>query len=167
MFPVMRIRMLRAIALVIVMLVAIPVVDAVSRVVSAADDDYGGEGLSIGLLTGADDAYAALDQIEESVGSAGSSTVSPEFADEIGLLPDARDVRSSDEGLVVGYVVPGRSGEAIAKITENMESGGWTSVPLGQVDGATFLKSGGSFTWAIVTCTEVGSSTSVVVRCMS
>lgn len=163
----MRMRLLKAIALVIAILVAVPGIDAVARVASASRAaDASGVGIDIGALMGAGDAYAALDEIEDAI-EPDEADVPDGFADEVGFLPGARSVRASDGGAVVGYVVDGAADDVMGQLTAQMEGKGWTAVPLGEVEGATFMKSGGAFTWVLVTCTQAGSSTSVVARCMA
>ena len=100
-------------------------------------------------------------------GAAGSADdgVSEGFLREVGLPPKCRDVRSDDAGRVVGCTVDGGSGEVLGGIERRMQGSGWACVPLGNGEGATFVKEGGGITWVIVTCTQVGSATSVVFRC--
>ncbi len=85
------------------------------------------------------------------------------FENEIGLLPYARNVRVS--GSVVGYVVDEECSAALILLQQSLSEKGWKAVSLGEVEGATFIKSSGVCTWALVTCTQIDNATSVVVRC--
>ena len=111
----------------------------------------------------ASSADEAIERLER-VASQGEAEAPEWFLAEVGLLPDARDVRVDDSGQVVGYVVDCRVDETLDSLNTLMESRGWTAVPLGQVDGFTFIRQSGSCTWALVTCTQVGAATSVVIR---
>ena len=165
--PPARFRLLKAIAVVMALLLVVPGVDAIFRIARRGDTGTSsGEGVALASLVQTDDVFAALEQVEEAI-EGGGAPVSAAFSEEIGLPSDARDVRTSEDGLVVGYIVPGDSADVLEREIDRMESSGWIAVPLGDVAGATFVKAGGSLTWALVTCTQAGSETSVVARCMS
>ena len=120
-------------------------------------------GLRAQDVMSASDAAGILENLERIVSQ--GETEAPEwFRDEVGLLPGARDVRVEAAGRVVGYVVDCGVSEALARIREDVQSRGWTVVPLGEADGFTLVRQSGSCTWALVTCTQVGTATSVVVR---
>ena len=108
---------------------------------------------------------AALDEIEARLDGI-ASTAPVQFAEEVGLPTNARNVRVSDDGMVVGFSVDGEPDEAIASIDEIMETKGWTAVDLGGIDGKTYVKNEGLYTQVVMTTTQVGGSTSVVMRCM-
>ena len=110
------------------------------------------------------DPYSMLNRVQERAESTLGSP--PEaFMREIGLLPGAYDVRVSQDEGIVGYEVELGSAEASEQLDTLLEDAGWVSVPLGGVDGATYLKSEGEYRWVLVTTTWVGASTSVVIRC--
>ena len=157
-------RLLKALAIVLVVFLAVPGVDAVIRgTPSRQSADAAGLGIDSRFLTEAGDAESSLGRIEE-LASAGAADVPDAFAEEVGFLPGARDVRVSGDGSVVGYVVSQSCSDALDLIAEQMETGGWTAVSLGRVEGATFIKPEGVHRWALITCTQVDASTSVVVR---
>ena len=109
---------------------------------------------------------AALDEIEARFDGV-ASTAPVQFAEEAGLPSDARDVRVSDDGMVVGFSVDGEPDKAIASIGEIMKAKGWVAVDLGGIDGKTYLKNEGPYTQVVMTATQVGGSTSIVMRCVS
>lgn len=165
--PSEHFRPLKAAAIVLAILLVAPGLDAVVRIVvpmqvaNAAD-----VGIDAAYLTGGEDASASLERIE-SAATASEANVPDEFSAEVGLLLGARDVRASEQGvLVVGYVVDGDCSDVARRLEAHMEARGWTGVALGKAAGATFAKSSGSCTWALATCTQVGSDTSVVMRCV-
>ena len=162
----MRMRALKAVAIVMALLLMVPGVEAIVRVAggTAAYGSTAG-GIDAQSLVQAPDPFAALDRVDEFV-AAGNADVPEEFSREIGFLPGASDIRVDATGSVVGYAVAGDAGEALDGLVAHMEARGWTAVSLGGVDGATFVKEGGSCTWALATCTQVDDATSVVVRCM-
>ena len=108
---------------------------------------------------------AALDEIEARLDGA-ASTAPAQFAEEAGLPFGARDVRVSDDGMVVGFSIDDEPDEAIATIDEIMEAKGWTAVDLGGIDGKTYVKNEGLYAQVVMTATQVGGSTSIVMRCV-
>ena len=109
---------------------------------------------------------AALDEIEARLDGV-ASTAPVQFAEEAGLPSGARNVRVSDDGMVLGFSVDGEPDEAIASIDEIMKAKGWVAVDLGGIDGKTYLKNEGLYAQVVMTATQVGGSTSVVMRCVS
>ena len=107
----------------------------------------------------------ALERIEAAA-VAGRSEAPAYFEEEAYLHPAARDLRANEEGTVIGYMVDADSEDVFAQIRDAMCERGWTEVPLGGVRGSTFLKTGGECTWALVTCTQVDGTASVVFRCV-
>ena len=106
-----------------------------------------------------------LDGLEERL--ADSIGAAPEvFEREIGFLPNARDVRVSDGGQVVGYVVEGEERAVAADVETLLLAKGWAALPLEGVSGATFAKNSGCLRWALATCTQVSNAVSVVTRCL-
>lgn len=161
-----RFRLLKAIAIVVAIVVAAPGVDAVARYAATpqrASAAVGG--IDAGFLLESGDASTALDRIE-GLSSGEAADVPRAFSEEVGFLPDARDVRASIDGAVVGYVVDSGADDALRRLIGHMQLRGWTEVPLGEVEGATFVKREGSCRWALATCTQVGAATNVVVRCV-
>lgn len=106
-----------------------------------------------------------LDEVEDLLDGI-ASTVPMRFAEEAGLPSGARDVRVSDDGTVVGFAIDSEPDEAIASINEIMETKGWTAIDLGGIDGETYVKNEGPYAQVVMTATQVGGSTSVVMRCM-
>jgi len=162
-----RSRFLKAVAVVCVLILLVPTVDSAIRFATrgqaAGALDTAERGIDSEALLDVTDAFGSLERIE-SVAQGTDVAVPEPFSSEIGLLPGARDIRASPQGDVVGYLVDGGSGEVLGEVSRYMEERGWTVVPLGGVQGATFVKSVGECTWALVTCTQVGAGTAVVVR---
>lgn len=160
-------RVAKALAIVAVIVLVGPVSNAALRAAGATDAQERSSaqtGIRLAALVEGSDANAALSRMEQLADAGNAADALPDgFEREIGVLPGARDVRVS--GSVVGYVVDGNVGETLAALDAHMEGRGWTCVPMGDVDGATFLKEDGVITWTFATCTQVGSATSVVLRC--
>ena len=108
---------------------------------------------------------SALNEIESFLDGT-ASTVPIQFEEEAGLPPGARDVRVSNGGKVIGFIVDGEPGEAVAAIDGLMETKGWTPVDLGGISGKTYVRNGGSFAQIVMTATQIGGSTSIVMRCV-
>lgn len=108
--------------------------------------------------------FDALESIEHSLDGF-SSTLPEGFASEIGVLDGASEVAVSEGGAVVGYRVAGTADEVHRKIGESMAVRGWLETDLGSIRGATYTKKEGAYRWILVTCTQAGGLTSVVIRC--
>lgn len=160
-------RLLKAVAVTMALVIAAPGADAVVRFVAApktaAAATEAFASIDSTLLLDAYDAFASLERIE-GIADAGGAAVPDAFAQEIGLLSGARDVRVSADGSVVGYMVDDACESVLERLNERMESLGWSSVSLGGASGATYVKASGACTWALVTCLQVEGATSVVAR---
>jgi hypothetical protein len=159
-------RSVRAVAIVLAIVLMVPGVEAIARFTHSADaQSASASELEAASLIDAFDTTASLERIEQAASIEGRA-LPPAFANEIGLLPSARDVRMNEDGSVIGYVVDCNADKARSQLLERMGSNGWTAVELDQAYGTTFVKTSGDLTWALATCTQVGSSTSVVIRCV-
>lgn len=159
-------RLVAAVAIVLGLVAAVPITGSVfegasgSPVQAAAD-----EGIRATEIVKAVGADAALSRMEE-LAASGKAQLPVYFEREIGLPDGARDTRVDSTGRVVGFLVDGPSHEVFVRMRESMARAGWSEVSLGETEGATFVKEGGLCSWALVTCTQVGSATSVVYRCV-
>ena len=161
-------RAIKAAAIVMALLLMVPGVEVLvgMAVHHHAIGDVNEE-VGIRELVQLDDPYETLSRVED-MASKGEEAKPPEaFSREIGFLRSAKDIRFDESRMVVGYAVEGGAQEVLSDLTAHMESRGWTTVTLGGVDGATFVKPSGAYTWALATCTQIGESTSIVMRCMS
>ena len=160
-------RLIAAVVVVAVIVFSPIAIDSAFNTAEAEESDAmsaNAEGLDAQALIGGKDASTVLEELEDAAKADGFKAVPPVFFDEIGFLPDARDVRVSADGAIVGYVVDDGVEEALANLLLHMEARGWAGVSLGGVDGYTFLKDSGQCTWVLATCTQVGDVTSVVMR---
>lgn len=161
-------RRLAAATVLVVVIVFSPIaIDSAFRTAKAEEGgavSAGASGLDVQALIEGRDALAVLEELEDAARADGLEAVSPAFLDEIGFLPNARDIRVSAGGAIVGYVVDVDVEEALASLLLRMRFRGWAGVSLGGVEGYTFLKGSGQYTWVLATCTQVGDATSVVMR---
>lgn len=158
-------RLARAVAIVLALLCVAPGVDVALGMVGGADT--GASPVSrfeASPYIDGDDPFGTLDRIDSAL-EVGEAVLPESFSEELHLLEGADDLRVDPTGMVVGYNVEGSEDEVLERIVSIMGDKGWTSVPLGRVTGSTFVKSEGRYTWALVTCTQVGDCTSVVTRC--
>ena len=164
---VTRARLVRAVAIVAVAVFAVPsACFLLSPSESLADTQMSASGISAREVIGnTGDVQGFLDRAEQASSAKGGPL--PElFEQEVGLPLRSRDVRVDESGTVVGCTVDADAGEVLAGIRLEMEKRGWHEVPLGEIEGSTFVKNMGSYSWVLVTCTQVGNSTSVVFRCV-
>lgn len=89
----------------------------------------------------------------------------PGFEDEVVSLAGCEDVRVGAGGSVVGFVCSQDPDRAFSRLAEELGRRGWTQVPSGLDACGSFVKDGGSYRWALVSCIGTGSKTSVVVQC--
>lgn len=159
-------RAWKAAAITLMLVIAAPVANVLigGGVGPAAEAEVAAEGIRARDLVGAGDPFEALLELE---GVAGRSRfeLPPWFEEEVGLPPDCRDVRADPCAGVMGCVVDGSSDRVFAGVRQGMQDAGWRVVPIGGVDGATFVKEEGRCRWVMVTCTQVGEATSIVYRC--
>ena len=109
------------------------------------------------------DPFTTLSRIEQKA-SSHQGQMPVEVIEEMGVLPGAFESKVDAENDIVGYVVAGDAETISGEVDRMMVDRGWAGVDLGMLDGATYMKDEGALRWALVTCTQVGSKTSVVVR---
>ena len=161
-----RRRLAAAVAIAVGLVAAVPLSGYVIEGVTASPEQAMADGgIRAEDLVEAADVNATLGRIEQ-LADAGQGQLPGWFEEEIGLLRGARNVRVDGTGHVVGLLVDGALHDALEDVRESMMRAGWSAVSLGEAEGATFVKEGGTCTWALVTCTQVGSSTAVVYRCV-
>lgn len=129
----------------------------------AADDALpAGVGLDARSTEWGRDPYAALDRLEALV--AEEDHLPGVFLQEGGFPADAYELRSDASGMVVGCSLDAPRNEALAAVCDVLAAKGWACVPLQGTGGAAFMKQEGQLRWMLVTCIQVGDSTSVVYR---
>ena len=163
---VLRSRQAKAVVVVCAIVLAVPIGNAfvlLSKAPALDGEQFANQGICSAALLDAADAFSSLDRVEALAQEAGGPLPSS-YSQEVGLLEGARDIRVSGRGDVVGYLVAGECAGVLADMSRHMELRGWTTVPLGDVQGATFVKTQGECTWILVSCTQVGEMTSVVTR---
>jgi hypothetical protein len=155
-------RQVCAIAFVVGLVLAVALSGALERQAKVADSDEGADGIDAATTM-----RALVQSDDKSLKGLWAEDALPdELTAEVALPVGSRDVRVSPTGTVIGCVVDGVSPQdVLADLRAQMKNLGWSCVPLGGLDGATFVKDGGLCEWALVTCTQTGQSTSVVIRC--
>lgn len=157
-------RLMRAIALVALVVFAAPIASGLHNAAEAASESETAQAqIDARSIIGNGNPDEMLTEIEKAA-SVDQGQVDELFRAEIGLLPGARDIRTTADGSVVGYLVDNDAARVLDELNTFMEGNGWSAVPLGSVEGMTFIKEEGGCTWALATCTSVGNATSVVFR---
>lgn len=164
---VMPSRAGRAAAITLALVLLVPMVDAMAVAGSgsaahAVEEDA--EGIRACDVVGAGDPFEALVRLEAAAGLP-CSEVPSWFASEVGLPAGSRDVRVDSATGVVGCIVDAPPEQALASVKERMLEAGWSAVPIGGVDGVTFMREEGECRWVMMSCTQVASATSIVFRC--
>lgn len=108
---------------------------------------------------------ALIDQLDE---KSGASTVDGDAIvragnGELAVPLDAHELRATSDGAVVGYVLSADASTAFSRADAAMRQAGWTGYALGGIAGATYRKADGALHWALLSCTQVGDATSVVI----
>lgn len=157
-------RALAALAIVAVIVAAVPLSDMAARALRPDGGIGSADGIGAAGLMAQADAQAALERME-GLAEERNDALPELFEEEVGLLEGAHDVRVGASGNVVGYLVDGGADEAMRTLGEEMARRGWTEVPLGQgMSGATYVRDAGRCTWVLATCTQVGDEARMVVR---
>lgn len=159
-------RLTRALLIVAGIMIVAPTLNAVASMTSDYPGHRGSQpGIEARSLVAEGDPFAVVDRIEAASKTDGAQAPDT-FMAEMGMPERARDVRVNEAGSVIGYVVEGRVDTVLERVDELMCAKGWKGVSLGDVTGSTYVKSDGTYEWALVTGTQVGADTSVVVRCI-
>lgn len=171
-------RLARAIAIVAMLFLSVPVVGALADS-GGAPPGYGGfesarphisesrrARIDADALIGTGDAFGFLSRLE-AASSTGGASAPKAFEREAGLPRNHRDLRVSEDGAVASCMVDAPADFAADDVRKRMVAKGWSEVPLGAVEGATYVKADGQYTWMLVTCTQVGDATNVVFRCVA
>lgn len=149
-------RLFRALAIVVALVLACCVVDAVLRLSqpSAMGDALG---IWAGVADSSSHATAATELVQ---------TELPEgFESEVLDLSQAEGLRVAAEGTVVGFSLQGDASDAFAQLSEQLQARGWSAVESGRPDCGSFVKDDGVYTWLFVSCTQVGDGVSAVLQC--
>ena len=86
------------------------------------------------------------------------------FGEEVLSLEGAHGVMALDDWSVVGFSTDEAADEALARSVQEMREKGWIGYESGIEGVVTFTKGEGACSWAMLSCTQVGGETSVVVR---
>ena len=103
-----------------------------------------------------------LDALEDAAAASGNP--SDEFFDEAGFPTGAYETRANRDGSVASCMLDSDEADAFEAVSSKLEAKGWIPMPLKGISGATFVKQSGCLRWALVTCTQVGTSTCAVYR---
>ena len=172
-----RARLAKAVAATALLVISVPAIGALSELGAGecSPDAYGATGaeeaslaqagIDARTLIGRGDALGFLSRLEEA-STIEEAAVPEAFEEEVGLPVKYRDLRVSESGTVIGFVVDASAEAAASDVRSRMAKGGWSEVPLGSIEGATFVKAGGKCSWTLVTCTQAGPATNVVYRCV-
>lgn len=85
------------------------------------------------------------------------------FAEELFNEAQATEIYANEEGTVFGINASKSPTAAFDEICSSMENKGWLRVESGMPHCSTFIREEGDPSWALVSCTNVGGSTCIVV----
>lgn len=169
-FEAAKSRPFRAIGIVCVCLALPLVIDGVGNALPVSSRDQmianGGadlDPLSVTSPFDLESPYTALKQIE-ALGNTGFAQIDARIVSEIPLPDEANAVRYDEQSGLFGFEVEGDSQSTLDYLSMLWEQQGWRGFPLGQMDGATFVKEGGAYQWMMVACTQLGTRVCVVVH---
>lgn len=129
---------------------------------SASDGSLDGEKVSATLVLSAGEGRSdevVLDEL-----STYESELPVEFKRELFSIEGSGPVYSDERGTVFAFVAEGRAGERFELLCEQMEAGGWRRVESGVENCASFVKEGGAYRWAMVSCYDISGKTTVVAQ---
>lgn len=93
-----------------------------------------------------------------------SGEVPPDFEQECFDLPCNQEVWVHQERSVLGFSLPESPEEAFERLSDELQSKGWVQVSSGLSGMGSFLKEDGSYASCLLSCTAVGSGTTVVFQ---
>lgn len=157
--------MAKAVAITAGLVLCVPAIDALGIWDEEAVAPAANVGIDARAIVGNGDPDGFIERVQK-VASPKDADLPPAFAREIGLPFGYRDVRVDSTGAVVSCIVDSAADVVSDAVGKRMVERGWREVPLGSVEGATYVKDSGSCTWALVTCTQAGDATAVVYRCV-
>ena len=163
-----RSRLTKAAAISLAVVLCVPAVDALGATDEEARNESAARqaGIDAQAIIGDGDLAGFAERLQAKTASEDAQPPAA-FAREVGLPADCRNVHVDASGTVVGCTVAGTAEDAAAGVRERMTSLGWAEVGLGAVEGATYVKEGGTYSWVLVTCTQVGDATTIVYRCVA
>ena len=119
-------------------------------------------GLDASSIGWGNDPYAAFDRLEKLAEEEGQPPDA--FVQEGGFPAGAYELHSDASDMVVGCSLNAPKEKAFAAVCDVLAAKGWLCAPLRGTGGAVFVKQEGELRWMLVTCIQVGESTSVVYR---
>ena len=162
---VWRVRMAKALAIVVGFVLCVPTIDALGILDEEAAAQPANVGLDARAIIGDGNMDGFIERVQKVVTPA-SADLPSAFAREVGLPFGYRDLRVDSSGTIVSCVMDSMPDAAADVVGKRMAEAGWREVTLGSVEGATYVKDSGSCAWVLVTCTQVGDATTVVYRCV-
>lgn len=102
-----------------------------------------------------------LDRIEE-LGKVGESYDQDALIQEIEIPFEATHFRFDSSTSIFSFELTGECFAVSQNLSELWALRGWKEVPLGGLNGSTFLKDEGIYRWMLITYTQVGRSVCVV-----
>lgn len=133
---------------------------------SSANADQAGSASHVGKAFALmmDDADPGSVALASALGFDSSGVVPAWFAEELFALSDMREVMANDAWTVVGFTLTGSAEQAFDEVSSRLAEKGWQGLESGVSGITTFFKEGGAVQWVMVSCTQVGEETSVVLR---
>ena len=86
------------------------------------------------------------------------------FAEELFYDPTFYLTQVSEGSSVIGFLSQDDPEAVFGRCVDVLSKKGWSKVDSTQRNTATFMKSGGKFTWAFISCTSISQDTSIVVQ---
>lgn len=103
-----------------------------------------------------------IDAARRALASSGSPSLAA-FESELFSLASYDEVRATKDGAIVGFTAKGDARTVFGAVASELRSAGWKVVPSGSGMAGSFVKDGGTFVWAFVSCSVADDATSVVV----
>lgn len=86
------------------------------------------------------------------------------FEHEIIGLEAFEEVLVTEDGSTVGLLSRGSASQVYRRLSEELAHNGWIGIESGQEGIASFAKKDGTYTWLLISCSEIDGWVSVVVR---
>lgn len=86
------------------------------------------------------------------------------FVEELFYDPTFYCTQVSEGSSVIGFLSQDDPEAVFERCVDVLIKKGWSKVDSSQRNSATFMKNGGKFTWAFISCTSISQDTSIVVQ---
>lgn len=87
-----------------------------------------------------------------------------DFESEVLSLESFSEIHISENGAVIGFFSPKNLSETKMLCSDLLKERGWVEMTSGQEGISSYVKEGGGYSWALLSCSSMGKGTAVVLQ---